>query len=332
MDRIRVVGPVDFGNHGEVWVGQEQPISRPKQRRGGKGKNNRPAVNTKKYTIKVSDFVPMAETIAKTRSDAMVPVALSRLFNRAIQTRRKVSNWFKFKMEPEGESNKRHHYFITILEDAFRILRPFISVGPGVALSDRTPEADETPTPLSLENRFANLTVEDIAEIADQEQADESNLPQVGKVELEQDDSEKEEELWFAVGVFLQEPQTLREVACENWKKFHDGEIDLIAAAMVTDTAIKLAQKAEAEFDLVIERPKKYPTHIYPVWSLLSEIAKSSADGEATYDEEDRRSDFLATHASLQIHIDKVRKGGKNVPVIIPKDLGDDVHKYTLEP
>jgi hypothetical protein len=40
------------------------------------------------------------------------------------------------------------------------------------------------------------------------------------------------------------------------------NDVDLIVAAMTTDMAIRLAQKAEAEFDLVVKRPKLYPAHL----------------------------------------------------------------------
>jgi len=42
----------------------------------------------------------------------------------------------------------------------------------------------------------------------------------------------------------------MREVVRDNWQKFKNGKVDLIVAAMTTDTAIKLAQNAEAKFDL----------------------------------------------------------------------------------
>ena len=51
----------------------------------------------------------------------------------------------------------------------------------------------------------------------------------------------------------------MREVVRDNWQKFKNGKVDLIVAAMTTDTAIKLAQNAEAKFDLLVTRPNKYP-------------------------------------------------------------------------
>ena len=66
----------------------------------------------------------------------------------------------------------------------------------------------------------------------------------------------------------LQEQQDMREVVCENWQKYRSGEVDLVVAAMTTDTAIKLAQGAEAKFDLSVTRTKKYSQTQYPVWTL----------------------------------------------------------------
>jgi hypothetical protein len=138
----------------------------------------------------------MAEAIANGKGEerAMVPVGLIRFFNRAITTRRKVANWFKFKVDSDEDSNKRHHYFITVLEDAFRVLRPFIALGPQAA---RAKEDGATSDSLNLENRFANLTVEEVVEVADEValETKERGLPDVAKVILQRSDEEVEEEM-----------------------------------------------------------------------------------------------------------------------------------------
>jgi site-specific recombinase XerC len=74
-------------------------------------------------SIKIADFLPIAEAISKNDSNFLVPVALSRLFNRAIQTRIELTQWFIRKaVDSEKESNERHHYFISVLENALLIL------------------------------------------------------------------------------------------------------------------------------------------------------------------------------------------------------------------
>jgi hypothetical protein len=87
----------------------------------------------------------------------------------------------------------------------------------------------------------------------------EKEIPVVTSVRLDQDELEVEEELKFAVGVLLQEIQSIRDAACAQWINYKNNEIDLIVAAMTSNTSIRLVQKAEAEFDLVVKRPKKYP-------------------------------------------------------------------------
>ncbi|KAF2123222.1 hypothetical protein BDV96DRAFT_593660 [Lophiotrema nucula] len=218
------------------------------------------------YVLRVSDFVPMAQAIATAEEQVMVPVALTKLFNRAIRTRRKVANWFKLKDDADQESNSRHHYFITVLEDAFKVLRPFTSRGPQPARSGAQADASAS---IPFENRFANLTVEEAAEFADEFESSEAGLPEVAKVVLEQDETDLEEELRLAISLLLQELGNMGTVVRGNWQKYRNGDIDLIVAAMVTDTAIQLAQKAEAEFDLVVPRSTKYPSLTFPVGKLL---------------------------------------------------------------
>jgi hypothetical protein len=94
--------------------------------KGAKGKNDTKTKATagggsgKRFLIKVSDFVPMAEMIANNTEEVPVPFALSKLCHRAIQTRRKVVTWFQARSAgEEAESNERHHHFITVLEDSF---------------------------------------------------------------------------------------------------------------------------------------------------------------------------------------------------------------------
>lgn len=141
---------------------------------------------------------------------------------------------------------------MSVLEDAFRHLRPFISVGQQAAKDTQMTVPSGT---IPLENRFAHLTVEDIVEIAENEGVTEEDLPAVIKVVFEQDNADIEEELRFAIGIFLQELQSIRNTASVQWKKYKANEVDLIVAAMSTDIAIRLAQKAEADFDMAVQRP-----------------------------------------------------------------------------
>jgi hypothetical protein len=196
----------------------------------------------------------MAEAIASNEASVPVPVALSKLFNRAIETRMKVTHWFQIKsIEAEKDSNERHHYFITVLENAFKLLRLF--VWSGLEAHRRSDMQGAASDRISFEICFANLTVEDIAKIAEQVGAEEAKLPEVTEVIVEQNQLELEEELKFAVSLFPRGMKNMIDVACAQWRKYKDGEIDLIVASMTTDVAIKSAQRVETEFDLAVDRP-----------------------------------------------------------------------------
>jgi pyruvate/2-oxoglutarate dehydrogenase complex dihydrolipoamide acyltransferase (E2) component len=64
-----------------------------------------------RYHIRASDFVPIAEAIAKHAKKVKVPSPLLTVFGRAIKARKEAQAWYKAaNLEDEG-----HHHFISIL-------------------------------------------------------------------------------------------------------------------------------------------------------------------------------------------------------------------------
>ncbi|KAF2645390.1 hypothetical protein P280DRAFT_441828 [Massarina eburnea CBS 473.64] len=318
---------------------RRQKTAQPKAKRGKSKKANKNAnagassggggSNKTTYQLKVADFVPMAKAIADARADlgseVLVPIALT-------------------KRDGDEKSDLRHEYFIGILENTFQTLRPFIH-GPEAARANTTQEASESG--LTSKNRFAELTVEETVAIADSEDVDEESLPEVPNVMFEQDEEDEEEEFWCAVSLLLQEQEDMRDVVRDSWEEYKNGNIDLIVAAMVTDTAIKLAQKAEAQLDLTVSRPTKYPASQFPVWTLpavlfynnhetmhtwpVADIAKPSNTLGATTDAQFATNfDFWPVYAGLKFYLNKhITK--KTLPQVVPKDFRDiDVHDRTL--
>ncbi|KAF2821467.1 hypothetical protein CC86DRAFT_411156 [Ophiobolus disseminans] len=255
--------------------------SKPKTKsKGSKGKkNNRngsKAGGGNRYLIKVSDFVPFAEAIAKNETTVMLPVALTGL------------------------------------------------------QAATGPQIGATPDAIPLENHFAHLTVEDIAEIAEEEGLSEEDLPEVTKIVFEQNDAELEEELKFAIALFLQELQGLCDPACAQWKKYKAGEVGLIVASMATDLAIRLAQKAEADFDFSVTQPKRFPADTYPVWTLLDVLTKPSQPATET---DNVAYNFWPTYIGLKYYFNRMLKWDekKSLPATVPKDFGDRQQlDYTL--
>jgi hypothetical protein len=200
---------------------------------------------------------------------------------------------------------------------------------------------------LSSRNRFAGLTVDELAAVADEEDIAEDTLSEFSSVKFEEVEEDKEDDFWVAVALMLQEQQDMREVVRENWQKYRSGEVDLVVAAMTTDTAIKLAQGAEAKFDLLVTRPKKYSQAEYPVWTLpavlfynnhedmhqwpLEEIAKPSAKLGVTADQSEAYFDFWPVFAGLKFYLHKHITKTNSIPQVVPKDFGDaSIHSRTL--
>ncbi|KAF2828061.1 hypothetical protein CC86DRAFT_289388, partial [Ophiobolus disseminans] len=103
----------------------------------------------------------------------------------------KVANWFD-KAHSDHRSNKRHSYFIGILEDALVLLRPLIS------------REEVVSEHVKIHNRFAELTVEETDSLDDLiPEVKESQLPKVNSVAIDQDDEELEDDFFFAIKAFL---------------------------------------------------------------------------------------------------------------------------------
>jgi hypothetical protein len=78
----------------------------------------------KKRKCKVADFVPLAEAVALNDKEVFVPVALGKLFHRAIQTRKNVARWFKSKTIVNNGNDERHNYFVNLLLTLFKYCDP----------------------------------------------------------------------------------------------------------------------------------------------------------------------------------------------------------------
>jgi hypothetical protein len=69
-------------------------------------------------------------------------------------------------------------------------------------------------------------------------------LTSVPTVELQRDGDENEGDYWLALLLLLQEQEDMGETVRESCNRYITGDVDLIVAATVTDSAITLAQKA----------------------------------------------------------------------------------------
>jgi hypothetical protein len=133
----------------------------------------------------------MAQFIASFEPKVEVPSALQKVFDRVILARTKVAKRFD-ELLSDHESNKRHSYSISILDEASTLLQPLIS------------RLERVSDDIEVHNTFAGLTVEETDPL-DQliVEANDNGLPKIDPLPIEQDDTELEEDFFFAIASFV---------------------------------------------------------------------------------------------------------------------------------
>ncbi|OTB11268.1 hypothetical protein K445DRAFT_26831 [Daldinia sp. EC12] len=226
-----------------------------------------------KYSIKVSEFSRMARAIAEFKPKVDIPKALDNLFRRAIATRTKVTRWHEISSHGDKESNKTHAHFTSVLTNAWTILCP--STPPQTSYAKkRTKEVPESEPNVNLDNRFSALQVEELQDLREDtepsssDELDESDykLSDIASVTLIKSEGDIESEFFLAIFYFLREIKEIRSCIRRGWQAYRRGTQELIMTSLLTNTSIQLVRRAELELDLMIERPKRFPSRTYPVW------------------------------------------------------------------
>ncbi|KAH9909765.1 hypothetical protein F4778DRAFT_13067 [Xylariomycetidae sp. FL2044] len=229
-----------------------------------------------RYTIAISEFCRMAQAIADHKPKVPIPQALDNIFSRAIEARRKVTQWYEDHAEDDLKSNQRHSHFTNVLTAAWEILRPFKRPRASQTSKPQTAPSKSDEPLLNMTNRFYELAVEDPSDSVPegepgdsaQQNEDGYRLSDVEPVAIVQSEEDVEDEFFCAIILFMEELTHMRSHVISLWQAYAAESAELIVSALVTNTAIQLARRAEHELDLLIERPKKYPASTYPVWTL----------------------------------------------------------------
>jgi hypothetical protein len=176
----------------------------------------------------------MAESIASFEPKIEVPPALQRVFDRVILARTKAVKWFDESQSSDHGSNKRHSYFIGILDQASKLLQPLIS------------RLESVSEYIKVHNRFAGLTVEEtdpldklIIEVK------EKQLPNVDPIPIKQDDEEVEDEFFFAIALFVEDTYRVRGYIVREWEEYKQTGEGLTRTAILSNTAVDLVRSAK---------------------------------------------------------------------------------------
>ncbi|KAL2845132.1 hypothetical protein BJX68DRAFT_277447 [Aspergillus pseudodeflectus] len=224
------------------------PAAKKGKSKGKKGDSD-DAADAVPYNVTTKDLQKLADVVAN--SALTVPRSVLTIAKRAIKLRKAVTSWFLGQGDSAG--NKGHAHFITALEKICETLEWKINQASG------KPDAKKSPQPPTVDeqsddaeaaaflNRFAVLTVEEPQDTAAPTQPASPESKTIVKVTVvEEDDHEAADSylghLFFKTFCLLQDLHNMRKFLSITWSEYRDGKIDLMNAAVVTDSALRLAR------------------------------------------------------------------------------------------
>lgn len=228
--------------------------------------------STEKTPLPVKELVAQAKLISETKKPLVkVPRIIQNILARAIERRKKCSNWFERLggsniSKSLEESNIQHQYFINVLEEIQDLLHPHFE-----AAGARKPSPPRPAAGLfdDSKNRFEDLYTEDLAygdldtEAPKDAEASEA-LPSI--VELttppeafELDQPDEAIDTTFIVYCFLEDLHNKQEFLKTVWQDYAEKKLDLRTAALVTNVACQLVDVKEIELLEVLPRDSKRP-------------------------------------------------------------------------
>lgn len=221
-----------------------------------RGKSDGLVANPLHYSATTKDLQKLAEVVAN--SAVTVPKSVLTIAKRAIKLRKAVTSWFLG--QGNSANNKRHAHFITALEQICETLE-WKTNQPSKPDAKQPPPTSEAQSDDADADRFLNkfavLTVEEPQDTAAQTQPTPAESKKFVKVTVvEEDDNEAPDsylgQLFFKTLCLLQDLNNMRIFISMTWSEYRDKKIDLMNAAVVTDSALQLArdlvQEVEADW------------------------------------------------------------------------------------
>ena len=182
-----------------------------------------------------------------------MPRSVLTIAKRAIKLRKTVTSWFLGR--GDIANNKRHAHFITALEPICENLewKTTVPSKPDAKQPQSAPEAhDDDADADRFLNKFAVLTVEEPEDIPETKSAP-AESKKIVKVTVVEDDNEAADSylghLFFKTLCLLQDLENMRKFISITWSECRDRKIDLMNAAVVTDSALQLAQDMVKEVE-----------------------------------------------------------------------------------
>jgi len=302
---------VDRGSH----VGSKASRLKGKARKLAKASTTAPSNNDeaaiRTYRVKAHDLVCMAQFIVEAKNPGVdIPGSLIRTLIRAIATRKSHQHLYLKYCDQEKTSTQHsgHTYFIGVLESILQILRPVLS-------EEERPNKPKDKGHFVFhnppENMFASLAVEEPEELVDLVNCYQllDTAPKV-KVDMNGSDELKRNEAFMASTLLCRDVHRLRLAVQKIWQSYLEGDIDLVAASITTNTAIDFCRKLQYDFDEAFPEETKFHEAVCLYCAFLQEWDLSE-------NTRDRRNRFCSKR-SRQILSAFIRNIEDDSPDVMP--------------
>ncbi|EKG09071.1 hypothetical protein MPH_13947 [Macrophomina phaseolina MS6] len=192
--------------------------------------------------IERKDFIPLAEFVSSSSQwQRMVPPAVAIALDRNIILRKAVGEFVKSQVQSrvsvEG-SDRRHTYFIDVLEQVKEILQP------------RLPKLCSNNASTSVAALTDSLT----GLVLEEPRSDSISTTSDLDVSCEVEKIEDFEEFFLAFHLLLHDFSKLRKAVSSMWAGYRGGKYGLTAVSVTTDTAIAFARSLEQDISQVWDK------------------------------------------------------------------------------
>ncbi|KAF8855489.1 hypothetical protein BDZ45DRAFT_502211 [Acephala macrosclerotiorum] len=220
-------------------------------------------LSTTKHYVRTRDLLRQAEIVSK-NAKVKIPDTIVQVVERAIKARRRCADWFASTGVENGHSTEGHLHFIEILEQAVGILKP--SSGNTAAEAPKTTPKPQPKPKLrpethnfnGLSNRFSNLEVEELEDIADasatiqvlnigSKLVPKSKAPPPKNVDVYELETDNAYDKGFDVFCFFEDLHRIQDFLADTWGSYKEGVIDLMTATLVTNSAFDIVRREEEQ-------------------------------------------------------------------------------------
>ncbi|MCJ1407255.1 hypothetical protein MMC19_001326 [Ptychographa xylographoides] len=221
---------------------------------------------TPAYPIRLSQFTELAKVIAiRWRENSKVLGTIVALVEQIIEMRRNVSRYYTMQITCQNDNhtlqvdNLKHIHFISQLEDVLQSLKS-IADDPTEAVAPPTNETrliSHAQNEVFVDdycNRYSPLEVEEPIELhlnatdaVSVEKSKQSKLEQRPKVVYDASEA-ADEETDFAVFCLFEDLRRIRSHLGQVWQDYKSGQLALMTASIITNTAFGFVDDIEKEF------------------------------------------------------------------------------------